>query len=124
MNNALPLNTGPLEGKKDALIGPTANATVLMQGDYFGNAPYLIDPISALKSIVAINIYTTSSFNSDIYFYSKIHRSIPKMQPVVKYQELMIVVLHRLLNQLVQLILFSSSVDLINRSKPKVVIES
>jgi len=53
LNNALPLNMDQLKGKKIALIGPTANATVLMQGNYFGKAPYLIDPISAFKSIVA-----------------------------------------------------------------------
>jgi beta-glucosidase-like glycosyl hydrolase len=53
VNNALPLNIDQLKGKKIALIGPTANATVLMQGNYFGKAPFLIDPISAFKSIVA-----------------------------------------------------------------------
>ena len=52
LNNALPLNINQLKNKKIALIGPTANATVLMQGDYFGQAPYLIDPILAFKSIV------------------------------------------------------------------------
>jgi beta-D-xylosidase 4 len=53
LNNALPLNIDQLKGEKIALIGPTADATVLMQGDYFGIAPYLIDPISAFTSIVA-----------------------------------------------------------------------
>jgi beta-D-xylosidase 4 len=53
VNNALPLNFDQLKGKKIALIGPTANATVLMQGDYFGVAPFLIDPISGFKTIVA-----------------------------------------------------------------------
>jgi beta-glucosidase-like glycosyl hydrolase len=53
LNNALPLNIDQLQNKKIALIGPTANATVLMQGDYFGIAPFLIDPISGFKSIVA-----------------------------------------------------------------------
>lgn len=51
VNNALPLNIYQLKGKKIALIGPTSNATVLMQGNYFGKAPFLIDPISAFKSI-------------------------------------------------------------------------
>ena len=31
--------------KKIALIGPWANATALMQGNYFGIAPYLISPL-------------------------------------------------------------------------------
>lgn len=53
LNNALPLNLDQLEGKKIVLIGPTANATILMQGDYFGVAPFLIDPISGFKSVVA-----------------------------------------------------------------------
>jgi beta-D-xylosidase 4 len=53
LNNALPLNLDQLQGKKIALIGPTANATVLMQGDYFGVAPFLIDPISGFKLVVA-----------------------------------------------------------------------
>jgi beta-glucosidase-like glycosyl hydrolase len=53
LNNALPLNLDQLAGKKIALIGPTANATKLMQGDYFGVAPFLIDPISAFETIVS-----------------------------------------------------------------------
>ncbi len=53
LNNALPLNIDQLKSKKIALIGPTANATMLMQGNYFGKAPFLIDPISAFKLIVA-----------------------------------------------------------------------
>ena len=52
VNNALPLNIDQLQGKKIALIGPTANATVVMQGSYYGAAPYLIDPITGFKSIV------------------------------------------------------------------------
>ena len=31
--------------KKLAVIGPWANATTLMQGNYFGVAPYLISPV-------------------------------------------------------------------------------
>ena len=52
INNALPLNINQLQGKKIALIGPTANATVLMQGNYFGTAPYLIDPVTGFKSVL------------------------------------------------------------------------
>ena len=32
-----------------ALIGPMANATSVMQGNYFGQAPYLISPLQALQ---------------------------------------------------------------------------
>ncbi len=52
INNASPLNVDQLQGKKIALIGPTANATVLMQGNYHGTAPYLIDSITGFKSIL------------------------------------------------------------------------
>jgi beta-D-xylosidase 4 len=51
LNNALPLNFDQLKNKKIALIGPTANATVLMQSNYHGKAPYLIDPITGFKSV-------------------------------------------------------------------------
>jgi beta-glucosidase-like glycosyl hydrolase len=77
LNNALPLNIDQLGGKKIALIGPTANATVLMQGDYFGIAPFLIDPISGFKSLVAgiiINYSRIPYF--DIYSYLQVNRSI------------------------------------------------
>ena len=50
-NKILPLNMDQLQNKKIALIGPTANATVLMQGNYFGKAPYLIDPVAAFQGI-------------------------------------------------------------------------
>jgi beta-glucosidase-like glycosyl hydrolase len=77
LNNALPLNMDGLANKKIALIGPTANATILMQGDYFGVAPFLIDPISGFKSAVAgiiINYNRISHF--DIYSYLQVNRSI------------------------------------------------
>jgi beta-glucosidase-like glycosyl hydrolase len=51
MNHALPLNLDQLTNKKIALIGPSINATVLMQGNYHGRAPFLIDPITAFKAI-------------------------------------------------------------------------
>lgn len=31
--------------KKIALVGPWSNATTLMQGNYFGVAPYLVSPL-------------------------------------------------------------------------------
>ncbi|OLN87005.1 putative exo-1,4-beta-xylosidase bxlB [Colletotrichum chlorophyti] len=36
---------------KYALIGPWANATTQMQGNYFGPAPYLISPLQAAKEL-------------------------------------------------------------------------
>lgn len=51
-NKALPLNITELTNKKVALIGPTANATKLMQGNYFGVAAYLTSPLMGFKSIV------------------------------------------------------------------------
>jgi beta-glucosidase-like glycosyl hydrolase len=56
LNNALPLNIDQLKNKRTTLIGPTANATVLMQGIYYGTAPFLIDPVTAFKSITASEI--------------------------------------------------------------------
>jgi beta-glucosidase-like glycosyl hydrolase len=50
-NNVLPLKFDQLTNKKIALIGPSVNATVLMQGGYHGRAPFLIDPITAFKTI-------------------------------------------------------------------------
>ena len=51
LDNALPLDMDRLRNKRIALIGPTANATVLMQSNYYGQAPYLIDPITGFRSI-------------------------------------------------------------------------
>ena len=51
LNKALPLNINQLQNKKIALIGPTANATGLMQGNYNGRAPYLIDPVTAFQNL-------------------------------------------------------------------------
>ena len=51
-NKALPLSLDKLRSKKIALIGPTANATVLMQGNYHGLAPYLTSPLMGFQAIV------------------------------------------------------------------------
>lgn len=42
----LPFQTGV---KKVAVIGPWANATTLMQGNYFGTAPFLVSPFQGAK---------------------------------------------------------------------------
>ncbi len=56
INKALPLDMNQLRNKKIALIGPSANATTLMQGNYFGSAPYLINPIKGFENVTQGNI--------------------------------------------------------------------
>jgi beta-D-xylosidase 4 len=54
-----------------ALIGPWANATTQMQGNYFGTAPYLISPLAAAQaSGLTVNYAfgTNVSSNSTQYF--------------------------------------------------------
>jgi len=54
-----------------ALIGPWANATTQMQGNYFGVAPYLISPLAAAQAS-GLNVNyafgTNISSNSTEYF--------------------------------------------------------
>jgi len=54
-NKALPLDINQLQNKKIALIGPTADATNLMQSNYYGKAPYLIDPVTAFQNVTQGN---------------------------------------------------------------------
>jgi beta-D-xylosidase 4 len=56
-NKALPLDINQLRNKKIALIGPSANATNLMQGNYFGSAPYLINPVMGFRNVTQGIIY-------------------------------------------------------------------
>ena len=46
-NKALPLNINQLENKRIALIGPAANQSRMLPGNYNGKAPFLIDPFTA-----------------------------------------------------------------------------
>jgi beta-D-xylosidase 4 len=62
-------NTLPLKaGLKIALIGPLVNATVAMQGNYFGNPPFLISPlagaVAAGYSVTSVQGATTSGTDS------------------------------------------------------------
>jgi beta-glucosidase-like glycosyl hydrolase len=75
VNKALPLNIDQLTNKKIALIGPTANATTLMQGNYYGHASFLIDPVTGFKSLTAGTI-ETKIFPFDVYSYSQVNRSM------------------------------------------------
>nr|CUT08920.1 beta-xylosidase B [Blastobotrys adeninivorans] len=56
------------EGKSVALIGPYANATEQMQGNYFGPAPYVITPLQAAKSM---GLKATYAFGTNISSTSK-----------------------------------------------------
>jgi beta-glucosidase-like glycosyl hydrolase len=67
MKNALPLNLDQLKNKKIALIGPSINATILMQGNYHGRAPFIIDPITAFKTITTGIIFIFSLILFDIF---------------------------------------------------------
>eukprot|EP01121_Diplochlamys_sp_Union-15-3_P018262 TRINITY_DN661_c0_g1_i1.p1 TRINITY_DN661_c0_g1~~TRINITY_DN661_c0_g1_i1.p1 ORF type:complete len:885 (-),score=214.53 TRINITY_DN661_c0_g1_i1:67-2721(-) len=51
-NNALPLDKSKV--KTIAVIGPNAAATSTMQGNYYGNAPYLISPTSGLSKYATV----------------------------------------------------------------------
>jgi beta-D-xylosidase 4 len=63
-NKALPLDLNQLRNKKIALIGPAVNATQLMQGIYYGQAPYLISPLAGFKNVTqgTINKFILSYF--------------------------------------------------------------
>ena len=52
-NKILPLNLDQLTNKTIALIGPSINATELMQSSYHGPAPFLISPLMAFNEITA-----------------------------------------------------------------------
>ncbi len=54
-NKSLPLDINQLQNKRIALIGPNANVSRLMQGNYFGKAPFLIDPRTAFEQITQGN---------------------------------------------------------------------
>jgi beta-glucosidase-like glycosyl hydrolase len=100
VNKGLPLNIDQLANKTIALIGPTANATVLMQGNYHGHAPFLIDPFTAFKLLTAGTIETKlSHFN--VYFYLQVNRSMWHFPTAATYRTPIRVVLQRLLNWLV-----------------------
>ncbi|KAJ5764789.1 hypothetical protein N7520_004348 [Penicillium odoratum] len=49
-----------------ALIGPWGNATTQLQGNYYGNAPYLISPLAALEaSDLTVNYAMGTNISSD-----------------------------------------------------------
>jgi beta-glucosidase-like glycosyl hydrolase len=100
VNKALPLNIDQLQNKKIALIGPNANATELLQGDYHGRAPFLIDPVTAFKSLTA-GMIETKTFHFDVYSYSQVNRSMWNFPSAAKSRAPTRVVFQRLLKWLV-----------------------
>ena len=63
INKALPLDMNQLRNKKLALIGPSTNATQLMQGNYFGQAPYLISPLMGFQNLTQSTLFTNEFFD-------------------------------------------------------------
>jgi beta-glucosidase-like glycosyl hydrolase len=55
VNKALPLYLNQLQNKRIALIGPTANVSGILVGNYNGKAPYLIDPLTGFREITQSN---------------------------------------------------------------------
>jgi beta-glucosidase-like glycosyl hydrolase len=55
VNKALPLDINQLQNKRIALIGPTANASRILPGNYNGKAPFLIDPLTAFLEVTKSN---------------------------------------------------------------------
>jgi beta-glucosidase-like glycosyl hydrolase len=95
-NKALPLNLNQLKNKKIALIGPTADATGLMQGNYYGRAPFLIDPITAFRVLTQGNDKQRYFFL--IIFFFKVFQSMFHLLMVVTYLIVIKVVFQLLLN--------------------------
>ena len=54
-DGALPLKTSAV--KSVAIVGPSANATTLMQGNYQGTAPYLISPSMGVSKYASVQTY-------------------------------------------------------------------
>jgi len=51
-NNTLPLDSTKI--KTVAVIGPNGNATTTMQGNYYGNPPYLISPVEGIGKFAQV----------------------------------------------------------------------
>ena len=51
INKSLPLNINQLKNKRIALIGPNANATELMLGNYHGYPSYVFSPIKGFENL-------------------------------------------------------------------------
>jgi beta-glucosidase-like glycosyl hydrolase len=79
LNKALPLDINQLKNKKIALIGPTANATYLLLGNYYGRPPYLIDPVSAFENVTQGHSMTVAI--DDLFIL--IYRLIPNIQVLI-----------------------------------------
>ncbi len=96
LNRTLPLKIDELRNKKIALIGPTADATVAMQGIYHGQAPFLIDPIDGFKNLTA-GLWR-SQFDIKSFCYLQENQLILNMRVVVEYPVIVNEILLRRLN--------------------------
>lgn len=56
-SKALSLNINQLTNKNIALIGPTANTTRLMQGNYFRIAPHFVSAFVGFQTIVQGSLF-------------------------------------------------------------------
>jgi beta-glucosidase-like glycosyl hydrolase len=52
-NGALPLSKSAV--RSIAVVGPNANVTTTMQGNYYGTAPYLINPVAGFQQYGSVN---------------------------------------------------------------------
>lgn len=59
LNKALPLDLNQLQNKRIALIGPSANKSGILAGNYNGKAPYEIDPRTAFLELTRSNSYSS-----------------------------------------------------------------
>jgi beta-D-xylosidase 4 len=101
IDKSLPLDLNQLQNKRIALIGPNANVSRLMQGNYYGTAPFLIDPRTAFERIAQGNNDSLMSFDFSFFSLSllfKIIRSMFHSFVDVKSLVIMKVTLQRLLN--------------------------
>eukprot|EP01119_Soliformovum_irregulare_P012048 TRINITY_DN3096_c0_g1_i1.p1 TRINITY_DN3096_c0_g1~~TRINITY_DN3096_c0_g1_i1.p1 ORF type:complete len:878 (-),score=229.77 TRINITY_DN3096_c0_g1_i1:40-2523(-) len=61
--NVLPLTNAV---KSIAVLGPNADATYTLQGNYYGNAPYLVSPIQGLTSYAKVNFAHGCDIDSNV----------------------------------------------------------
>ena len=81
-NKALPLKKGA--NLDIALVGPNADATVTMQSNYHGTAPYLISPAQGMlnyskKVNLVPGLQTTGDMSTGVYHGR--HRALPSDAP-------------------------------------------
>ena len=71
VNKSLPLNINQLKNKRIALIGPNANATELMLGNYHGYPSYVFSPIKGFENLTNGNYSSVNKIMS-FHFYLRL----------------------------------------------------